>query len=387
VGKLGEYPLPIGTIDNPAIGDVRTARELGRKSRCLHIWWPCPKCGKTRWVQNNDLAKTNYCQSCGQRKRGRKWDECELRQLYLGERLSPSDIGKIKGCSNDTITRALIRFNIPIRSLTEALSTDKHKKKLHDVGVELSQDERYIRKLSDASKINWLDTEYREKVTDATRVACASPEHKMKLSNAMNRRYSNPSEREKTRQSSKKFWETNPNKKNQVSKKLKEYWLIPEFRDKMSEIRKNIWARPEYREKMSKIRSDAWNNLEIRDKNRRALMDGMRIRPNKPERILQNLLDEYYPNEWRYTGDGSFIIGGLNPDFMNGNKQVIELFGTWWHSEEQVGDKWKSSELGRTMVFNSYGFRSLIIWEHELKNICEVIAKLKTFCKKMVGAK
>ena len=81
-------------------------------------------------------------------------------------------------------------------------------------------------------------------------------------------------------------------------------------------------------------------------------------------------------------GDGSFIIGGLNPDFINvnGKKKVIELFGRVWH-DTYLKD-WKRSELGRMMVFSSYGFDTLIIWDDELEDKQVIIDRIKEFNKR-----
>ena len=89
--------------------------------------------------------------------------------------------------------------------------------------------------------------------------------------------------------------------------------------------------------------------------------------------------------EFEYNGDGRLgvMIGGLIPDFVNvnGKKQVIELFGDYYHSPELVKNDWRRSELGKLMIYNSLGWNCLIIWQHELKELteAEVIAKIKTF--------
>ncbi|MBA7615548.1 hypothetical protein ES703_22829 [subsurface metagenome] len=104
-------------------------------------------------------------------------------------------------------------------------------------------------------------------------------------------------------------------------------------------------------------------------------------KPTKPEQWLINLITEY-KLPYKYVGDGSFIIGGLNPDFINvnGKKKVIELFGRVWH-DTYLKD-WKRSELGRMMVFSSYGFDTLIIWDDELEDKQAIIDRIKEFNKR-----
>lgn len=121
-----------------------------------------------------------------------------------------------------------------------------------------------------------------------------------------------------------------------------------------------------------------WQDKEWANKARQALMKGMNIRPNKPETIVLNLLNTYYPNEWKYTGDGSFIIDGLNPDFVNidGRKQIIEVFGDYWHRER--ARNYKETEQGRTEAYAKHGYQTLIIWESELKDLEKVLGRLGT---------
>lgn len=97
------------------------------------------------------------------------------------------------------------------------------------------------------------------------------------------------------------------------------------------------------------------------------------IRPNKPETILLNLLDNLYPNEWKYTGDFSFWINGKNPDFanVNGQKKLIEMFGDYYHQGENPQD--------RIDIFKPFGYETLVIWEKELKDIEMVKSKISEF--------
>lgn len=52
-------------------------------------------------------------------------------------------------------------------------------------------------------------------------------------------------------------------------------------------------------------------------------------KPNEYGKILDAILQEIFPNEWKYVGDGQLIINGKNPDWVNinGKKQLIELWG------------------------------------------------------------
>ncbi len=130
----------------------------------------------------------------------------------------------------------------------------------------------------------------------------------------------------------------------------------PEARRKLSESLRKLFADPEYRERAIKV-----------------MRLGLHLKPNKAELRLLYILDKYFPGEWAYVGDGELIIGGKNPDFANidGKKQLIELFGSYWHDIFDVAK--------RTEHFRSYGFRTVVIWEDELNDETRVVRKIKRF--------
>ncbi|MGB7531829.1 MAG: winged helix-turn-helix transcriptional regulator [Halobacteriota archaeon] len=104
-------------------------------------------------------------------------------------------------------------------------------------------------------------------------------------------------------------------------------------------------------------------------------------KPNKPELLLDSLLQEHFPTQFVYNGDLSrgVILGNLVPDFINvnGQKMVIELFGDYWHGDKRTARHWKATEFGRKAVFSQLGFKCVVIWEHELSNVEAVIQKIK----------
>ena len=101
----------------------------------------------------------------------------------------------------------------------------------------------------------------------------------------------------------------------------------------------------------------------------------LNLTPNKPEKFLNNLLQQLFPNEYKYVGDFQFFLGGKNPDFMNinGRKFLIELYGDYWHKNDDPQD--------RIDHFKKFCFSTLVIWENELKNQDTLISKLQTFHK------
>lgn len=125
---------------------------------------------------------------------------------------------------------------------------------------------------------------------------------------------------------------------------------------------KNPSKRPEVRKKIRQW----WRNPKFRNKIVKAQRLGLLIKPNKPE---QKLIDLIQRNNFLfiYTGDGKIAIEGFCPDFTDddGNKRIIEVFGEYWHKLPEVVER----DRKRLQVYSKYGYRTLIIWEHELENL------------------
>ena len=94
--------------------------------------------------------------------------------------------------------------------------------------------------------------------------------------------------------------------------------------------------------------------------------------PNSEEKFL---IDFFSKNNlsYKYVGNGEFIIGGRNPDFINtnGKKQIIEFFGEHWHKLEDEDIKRK--------IYQYYGFDLLIIWGKELRDKEKLLERVSTF--------
>lgn len=97
---------------------------------------------------------------------------------------------------------------------------------------------------------------------------------------------------------------------------------------------------------------------------------GLKTKPNRLEILLQGIIEEACPGRYRYSGDGSFLIDGLNPDWIweEGHK-AIELFGEFFHDQE-TNKNWKlserSQESGRRKVFAEHGYEMLVIWDFQI---------------------
>lgn len=107
------------------------------------------------------------------------------------------------------------------------------------------------------------------------------------------------------------------------------------------------------------------------------IMKGLQLKPNKPEKILSQLCLILFNRDYKYVGDGQVILEGFNPDFINvnGQKKIIELYGNYWHNKAD----YKERDKRRLKSYTRLGYKTLIIWEHELKDLDYVAGKLISF--------
>lgn len=102
-------------------------------------------------------------------------------------------------------------------------------------------------------------------------------------------------------------------------------------------------------------------------------MKALHASPNKSESILDAIIQKACPKEYRFVGDGAFILDGLNPDWVNvnGQKKIIELFGDAFHkpgmAKRRVG--WRQTETGRKRAFIKFGYKTLVIWASEIYSL------------------
>lgn len=113
------------------------------------------------------------------------------------------------------------------------------------------------------------------------------------------------------------------------------------------------------------------------------VIDGLKPKPNKQEKKLIKIIKENkFP--FKYVGDYKFWIEGRNPDFISTNtsKKIIEMFGDYWHKDSKwLKIKEEKKEDGTIKHYKKYGYKTLIIWESELKNLDRIKTKIKNFTK------
>lgn len=162
-----------------------------------------------------------------------------------------------------------------------------------------------------------------------------------------------------------------------------------EFKEKQSMSIKKIWTDPKVRKRMLKGNLKAndsrsanmtkqWTDPVLRKKRlegiRRA-RSNMRTGQNRSEAKLEKILIEC---GYRYIYTGSsrgieYSIGPFYPDFVHcREKRIIELFSNFWHTDEAA----KERDSRKLKCFKLYGYKVLIIWDYELKDV-DAIKKLK----------
>jgi len=181
-----------------------------------------------------------------------------------------------------------------------------------------------------------------------------------------------------------KFRWNDPEQYEQICKNMKQACNTPEARQKNSDTTREQWEDPEIRaRRLAGMRKtmqteDYKRNLaEAMDKTRQteayqqAWAEGMKMRPNKPESTLFELLSEH-DYKYTYKGDGSLWLGTKNPDFIwQEENKIIEMFGSYWHDESEIET--------RTEHFAEYGYDTLIVWDYELDDTETLLTKLEKF--------
>ncbi len=138
-------------------------------------------------------------------------------------------------------------------------------------------------------------------------------------------------------------------------------------------------------EKAERLKSNHSHDIKeiIKDRGKEWLshFGNFESRPTRPEKLFKNLIKEVcFP--LKYTGDGSYWIGCMNPDFIeiNGMKVCIEIFGDYWHNENINKSIHSSARYkNRLKMYDKEGWKCLIIWEKELKNKDKVIDRVRRF--------
>ena len=223
-------------------------------------------------------------------------------------------------------------------------------------------------KKSKSAKIALNKPDVRDKHLKSAAVTNAKPEVKERRSTAAIINNNKLGARERKSQTL-KITNAKPEVKERRSKSQKIAQNKPGVREQRSITTKIFQNRLEVKENNSQKKKQNWQDPNFVKKQ----MKARNIKQNKMEVKLENIATDLFPNEYKFVGHGEFIIAGKCPDFVNinGQKKIIELYGDYWHDGDNPQD--------RIDLFAKYGYNTLVVWEHELKDIENLKIRLTEF--------
>ena len=283
--------------------------------------------------------------------------------------------------------------------------SDEHRRKLSESATKRWQDPEYRKEMAkikisdDVKKMHsknmkerWADPEYRTNHIGIT----SSEEKKIKISKKAKARWADPEFRARMDKVADSFRKPKPEPKlcgcgcgvfaepgntflhghnARVTHPMLGRKHSKETRKKLSDSHIGIPMTEENKRNISKANKLMWANLSEERKNTwiKNNRTSQRQSPTMPEKKMMSILDELYPGEWKFVGDGQVIIDGKCPDFINvnGSKKIIEVFGDYWHRGEDPQD--------RCDIFKPFGYKTLVVWESEFKDVNCVKHRLNGF--------
>jgi len=356
-------------------------------------------------------------------------DENWLHQKYLIEELSSFEMAKMIGCEPGSIRYAMMKFGIPMRKLSDV----KRKSKYSQLNSKGWLYEHYITNEVSLQKIADIigDGCTSGAVYGALKRFCIAARSHSEVSKGeknsfYGRRHTEPTKRRisETKKGTPNVMKgkrhTAEARKNmsdahqgETCEHLKEYQFkkgfVPWNKDKhdvyseemlirMSEVmqgrftgEKHHFFGKHHTEEAKKSNREKHLGKKLSEEVKKALSEAnkrrwkdpefvkrwvksMHLKPNKPESKVDQILQEHFPNEWKYNGDFScgITIGGMIPDFVNvnGKKVVIEVFGEVFHDPDKTFREsipWKQQEFGRISTYSQFGYECIIFWDYELK--------------------
>ena len=244
-----------------------------------------------------------------------------LYQRYMIQKLSCSQIAKELGCCHQIVYAALKTHNISLREIFPEL-----------------KDSDWLYKKYVVEKLNCSEIG-KQIGCDNETVSRALKRHDISIRN-----HSERTKGEMNPQYGKKLGKEHIKKLRAGNKK---YWLNSEAHERQTErMIKLNQENPEMKKATLKLKSRTVPEL----------------------RFLE--LCEKHNLPFKFTGDGSFWIENINPDFVdcNGKKIAVEVFGDYWHSPLlKPNIDWKRTYKGRKEILKKYGWKLIVLWETDLK--------------------
>lgn len=221
----------------------------------------------------------------------------------------------------------------------------------------------------------WANPEYRYTTVLAIQKGCRNLARRKAISEAKKRYWANPINRQRQGARAAKQWD-NPVFKKRMATESARRWANPEYRKRLSIADSNgakkRFTDPVQRAAIKALAQRLWSNPEYKEKRLRELLKASSKTPTKPELKLNEVLEGLFPGEFKYNGSrGDVILAGYMPDFINvnGKKQIIELYGCYWHGCKECGHndaKIRAYDKKRLAKIRNLGWKSFVVWEHDL---------------------
>lgn len=230
----------------------------------------------------------------------------------------------------------------------------------------------------------WLDKTFSEahkqnmRKPKSTTINMKGPEtedHKSKLSKSWNyNKHVTSGRRRKTSESMKKWYREN--KFSEIEKERRKNIGKSKLGIPLSKIHKQKLVK-NHKGFTGKHHSEKTIQIITKKLIQRLKEGKYNLKPNQPEKLVINLIQQNNYN-FVYVGDGKFWVERFNPDFINIEKKlIIEIFGDYWHNLPG----YKIRDKRRLKFYKKHGYKTLIIWEHELKSINTIKDKIQEFIK------
>ena len=179
------------------------------------------------------------------------------------------------------------------------------------------------------------------------------------------------------------------------AKKAREgYKHTQKTKDKIGEGNTGKVRSSEIREQTSKFHTELWKDPKYRDFQIKAIMAGSNKKPNNQEMYLFSIVDTLFPGKYLLNVKGEHARpAGKLPDIVNiKDKKVIELYGDYWHADPKhwklKGITWinglslkeiHKKDKNRINLIEKAGWKVLVVWNHEFKDLDELEEKIIKF--------
>ncbi len=207
---------------------------------------------------------------------------------------------------------------------------------------------------------------------------------------------------EKRSAAMRKVWKNAAHKKA-VKEGQQKTFKTEAYKKQQSEAQQRRWSSKSRRQKQSRALSLAWQGRHEKwsDGIRRGNTDAVREKKSKTRKSL--MLDQAYASEaiskvlsqrqmtvpekqlqdilkllnlaYRYVGNGRLMIGRYCPDFVSVHAKALIEVQSYHHKSKRM----QEHDAKRTQYLKSQGYKVLVVWQEELKNIAKLASRLKRF--------